>query len=70
MIGNHQEFLVSLKQVKELELALASVKREASSHVAFRMQAESKYLYGIIFMYSVASHDGYLAATGHPEEKL
>jgi hypothetical protein len=41
MISNHQEFLVSLDQLKELELALASAKREASSPVAFRIQAES-----------------------------
>lgn len=41
MIANHQEFLVSLEQLKELELALASVKRDASSPVAFRIQAAS-----------------------------
>jgi hypothetical protein len=41
MIANHQEFLVSLEQLQELELALASVKRDASSPVAFVIQAES-----------------------------
>jgi hypothetical protein len=41
MIGNHQEFLVSLKRVKELELALASIQREASSPISFRLQATS-----------------------------
>ena len=41
MIANHQEFLVSLEQLHELELALASVKREASSLMAFYIQATS-----------------------------
>lgn len=41
MIANHQEFVVSLEQLQELELALASVKREASSPVAFVIQATS-----------------------------
>jgi hypothetical protein len=41
MIANHQEFLVSLEQLQELELALASVKRDASSPVAFVIQATS-----------------------------
>ena len=41
MIANHQEFVVSLEQLQELELALASVKRDASSPVAFVIQAES-----------------------------
>ena len=41
MIANHQQFLVSLEQLQELELALASVKREASSPVAFTIQATS-----------------------------
>ena len=41
MIANHQEFLVSLEQLQELELAFASVKRDASSLVAFVMQATS-----------------------------
>ncbi len=41
MIANYQEFLVSLEQLQELELALASVKRDASSPVAFIIQAES-----------------------------
>jgi hypothetical protein len=41
MIANHQEFLVSLEQLKELELALASVKRGASSPISFRLQAAS-----------------------------
>ena len=41
MIANDQEFLVSLEQLQELELALASVKRDASSPVAFVIQAES-----------------------------
>jgi len=41
MIAKHQEFLVSLEQLQELELALASVKREASSPVAFVIQATS-----------------------------
>lgn len=31
MITHHQEFLVSLAQLQELELALASVKRDASN---------------------------------------
>lgn len=41
MIANHQEFLVSLEQLHELELALASVKRQASSLMAFYIQATS-----------------------------
>jgi hypothetical protein len=41
MIANPQEFLVSLEQLKELELALAGVKREASSPISFRLQATS-----------------------------
>ena len=41
MIANHQQFLVSLEQLQELELALASVKREASSPAAFIIQATS-----------------------------
>ena len=41
MIANHQEFLVSLEQLQELELALASVKRDASSPIAFTIQATS-----------------------------
>jgi hypothetical protein len=41
MIANHQEFLVSLDQLQELELALDSAKREASSPTAFRIQAAS-----------------------------
>jgi hypothetical protein len=41
MIANHQEFLVSLEQLQELELALASVKRDASSPESFYIQATS-----------------------------
>ena len=41
MITNHQQLLVSLEQLQELELALASVKRDASSPVAFVIQATS-----------------------------
>ena len=41
MIANHREFLVSLEQLQELELALASVKRDASSPEAFYVQAVS-----------------------------
>ena len=41
MIENHQQFLVSLEQIQELELALDSVKREASSPTAFHIQAAS-----------------------------
>ena len=41
MIANHQEFLVSLEQLQELELALDSAKREASPPTAFRIQAAS-----------------------------
>jgi hypothetical protein len=41
MIANHQEFVVSLEQLQELELALASVKRDASSSIAFVIQATS-----------------------------
>jgi hypothetical protein len=39
MIINHQELLVSLEQLQELELALASVKRDASSPELFYIQA-------------------------------
>ena len=39
MIENHQQFLVSLEQLQELELALDSVKRDASSPTAFHIQA-------------------------------
>jgi hypothetical protein len=41
MIANHQEFLVSLEQLQELELALASVKRDMHSPEAFYIQATS-----------------------------
>jgi hypothetical protein len=41
MIENHQQFLVSLEQVQELELALDSVKRDATSPTAFYIQAAS-----------------------------
>jgi hypothetical protein len=41
MIANHQEFLVSLEQLQELELALDSVKRAASSPASFHIQAAS-----------------------------
>jgi hypothetical protein len=41
MIVNDQELIVSLAQLQELELALASVKQTASSQVAFRVQAAS-----------------------------
>ena len=41
MIANHQQFLVSLEQLQELELALDSVKRDASSPTAFYIQATS-----------------------------
>jgi hypothetical protein len=41
MIKNHQQFLVSLEQVQELELALDSVKRDATSPTAFHIQAVS-----------------------------
>ena len=41
MIENHQAFLVSLEQLQELELALASVKRDAVSPTAFIIQATS-----------------------------
>jgi hypothetical protein len=41
MITNHQQFLVSLEQLQKLELALASVKRDAPSRVAFTIQATS-----------------------------
>ena len=41
MIENHQQFLVSLEQVQELELALDSVKRDAASPAAFHIQAAS-----------------------------
>ena len=41
MIADHQEFLVSLEQLQELELALANVKHDASSPEAFYIQAAS-----------------------------
>ena len=41
MIENHQQFLVSLEQVQELELALDSVRRDATSPTAFHIQAAS-----------------------------
>jgi hypothetical protein len=41
MITNHQQLLVSLEQLQELELALASIKREVSSPTAFVIQATS-----------------------------
>jgi hypothetical protein len=41
MITNHQQLLVSLEQLQELELALASVKREGSSPTALIIQATS-----------------------------
>jgi hypothetical protein len=41
MITNHQHLLVSLEQLQELELALASIKREVSSPTAFIIQATS-----------------------------
>ncbi len=41
MITNNNEFLVSLEQLRELELALVSVKRDASSPQAFYVQATS-----------------------------
>ena len=41
MIENHRQFLVSLEQVQELELALDSVKRDAASPTAFHIQAAS-----------------------------
>ena len=41
MIANHQQFLVSLEQLQKLELALASVKHNASSPIAFTIQATS-----------------------------
>ena len=41
MIENHQQFLVSLDQIQELELALDSVKRDATSPTAFQIQAAS-----------------------------
>jgi hypothetical protein len=41
MIANHHEFLVSLEQLQELELALASVKHDASSPESFYIQATS-----------------------------
>jgi hypothetical protein len=41
MIVDHREFLVSLEQLRELELALASVKRDAASPGAFHVQAAS-----------------------------
>ena len=41
MIKNHQQFLVSLEQVQELELALDSVKQDATSPTAFHIQAAS-----------------------------
>ena len=39
MIKNHQQFLISLEQSQELELALESVKRDAASPTAFHIQA-------------------------------
>jgi len=41
MIVNDQELLVSLAQLQELALALASVKQTASSQVAFHVQVAS-----------------------------
>ena len=41
MITHHHEFLVSLEQLQELELALASVKRDAYSPEVFYIQATS-----------------------------
>jgi hypothetical protein len=41
MITHHHEFLVSLDQLQELEIALASVKRDASSPETFYIQATS-----------------------------
>lgn len=41
MIANHEQFLISLDQLKELELALDSVRRDASSSAAFYIQATS-----------------------------
>lgn len=41
MIANYQEFLVSLEQLQELELALASIKCDAVSLTAFVIQATS-----------------------------
>ena len=41
MIANHEQFLVSLEQLQELELALDSVKRDAASQMAFHIQATS-----------------------------
>ena len=41
MIADHDQFLVSLEQLQELELALDSVKRDASSPTAFHIQATS-----------------------------
>ena len=41
MIADQQQFLVSLEQLQELELALESIKREASSQTAFYIQAIS-----------------------------
>ena len=41
MITDHHQLLVSLEQLQELELALASVKREVSSPTAFIIQATS-----------------------------
>jgi hypothetical protein len=41
MIANHQEFLVSLERLQELELGLASVKRDVSSLEVFYIQAAS-----------------------------
>jgi hypothetical protein len=39
MLTNYQQLLVCLEQLQELELALASVKREVSSPTAFIIQA-------------------------------
>jgi len=41
MVENHQQFLVSLDQIRELELALDSVKRDTTSLTAFHIQAAS-----------------------------
>ena len=41
MIADHDQFLVSLEQLQELELALDSVNRDASSPTAFHIQATS-----------------------------
>jgi hypothetical protein len=41
MITHHHEFLVSLDQLQELALALASVKRDASPPEAFYIQIDT-----------------------------